>query len=296
MERLLDDIHPTEATMATRITSDIATRRLAGMAADVYGEGDGRPALVLLHGLTYDRRIWQPVLDRLFTIDPLRQILVLDLPGHGESPDQFPHAIERVASLIHDAVDEAGLEAPVLVGHSISGGVASVYAGRYPSSGVINIDAAPDLASPARLLQSAVAQMGQADFMALFAIVEPTLHTELLPVATRQVVTSNSHPRPAMISYWANLLEETPEALTNWVDEEMAALAKACVPYLLIAGAELAVPLRESMVHAVPNAIIEVWAGSGHFPHLAHPDRFVDRLTATGQWRAGCPNGQGQPV
>ncbi len=114
--------------MATQITSDAATRRLAGMATDLYGEADGRPALVLLHGLTFDRRIWQPTLDRLLAVDPRRQILVIDLPGHGESPDQFPHTIERVASLIHDAIDEAGLEAPVLVGHSISGGIASVYA------------------------------------------------------------------------------------------------------------------------------------------------------------------------
>jgi pimeloyl-ACP methyl ester carboxylesterase len=112
---------------------------------------------------------------------------------------------------------------------------------------------------------------------------EPTLHTELLPAAARQMVTSNSQPRPALISYWANLLEETPEALNNWVKVEMTATAATGVPYLLIAGSELPAPLRESIVHAVPHAIVEVWAGSGHFPHLAHPDRFVDRLTATGQ-------------
>ncbi len=152
---------------------------------------------------------------------------------------------------------------------------------------MINIDAAPDLATPARLLQSAVAQMGRTDFMALWAMMEPTLHTDLLPTAARQMVASNSQPRPAMIGYWANLLEETPERLTSWVNSEMAAIAIKRVPYLLVAGSELPAPLQESIVRAIPHATIEVWAGSGHFPHLAHPDRFVDRLTATGPWRAG---------
>jgi pimeloyl-ACP methyl ester carboxylesterase len=33
--------------------------------------------------------------------------------------------------------------------------------------------------------------------------------------------------------------------------------------------------------HALPQAATEVWAGSGHFPHLAHPARFAERLAAT---------------
>jgi pimeloyl-ACP methyl ester carboxylesterase len=28
---------------------------------------------------------------------------------------------------------------------------------------------------------------------------------------------------------------------------------------------------------------IEVWAGTGHFPHLAHPARFARRLAAAAQ-------------
>jgi pimeloyl-ACP methyl ester carboxylesterase len=33
--------------------------------------------------------------------------------------------------------------------------------------------------------------------------------------------------------------------------------------------------------NALPHAVVEVWAGSGHFPHLAHPARFAERLAAT---------------
>ena len=93
------------------------TLKLAGMAADLYGTPDHRAPLVLLPGLTFDRRIWQPALDDLARIDPDRQVLVLDLPGHGDSPDQPPHSTHRIVGLIHDAIAESALDAPVLVGH-----------------------------------------------------------------------------------------------------------------------------------------------------------------------------------
>src|SRR6059058_2787403 len=101
--------------MATRN----ATRRaetpeqitVAGMAADLYGFADERPPLVLLPGLTLDRRIWQPVLGRLSRIGPGRQVLALELPGHGDSPGQLPHSMQHIVSLIRQAVGEAGLQA-----------------------------------------------------------------------------------------------------------------------------------------------------------------------------------------
>ena len=90
--------------------------RVAGMAADLYGTADGRPPLVLLPGLTFGRGVWEPVLGNLAEKDPGRHILSLDLPGHGESPDQLPHSMDHVLSLIHEAVTEAGLDAPVVAG------------------------------------------------------------------------------------------------------------------------------------------------------------------------------------
>jgi len=44
--------------------------------------GDG-PPLVLLHPLGADRRVWDPVLERLSDV---RQVITVDLPGFGESP------------------------------------------------------------------------------------------------------------------------------------------------------------------------------------------------------------------
>jgi pimeloyl-ACP methyl ester carboxylesterase len=38
--------------------------------------------------------------------------------------------------------------------------------------------------------------------------------------------------------------------------------------------------VRARVATALPHATVEVWAGSGHFPHLAHPHRFAGRLAA----------------
>lgn len=131
--------------------------RVAGLAADDYGGSDGsdgRAPLLLLHGLTFDRTTWRDIVPELQRIDPERRVVAIDLPGHGESPDQPAYEFDAIVEQIHGVVQEAGLTAPVLVGHSASGGYASAYAGRHPSRGVVNFDAPLQLAPFIALVQS----------------------------------------------------------------------------------------------------------------------------------------------
>jgi pimeloyl-ACP methyl ester carboxylesterase len=158
--------------------------KVAGLAGDLYGHPNGRPPLVLLSGLTYGRGIWQPVLDHLGRIDPGRQVLNLDLPGHGDSPNQFPHTMERIVGLVHEAVAEAGLGTPVLAGHSQSGGFASVYATQYPSRGVINVEASPDLWTFVQVIQALAADSG-GDVLEVWRKMEQTFGLHLLPAEAR---------------------------------------------------------------------------------------------------------------
>jgi pimeloyl-ACP methyl ester carboxylesterase len=55
------------------------------------------------------------------------------------------------------------------------------------------------------------------------------------------------------------------------------------VPYL-VAGADLDPDYQKWLKKALPNATVIVWPGSGHFSHLAHPDRFTECLAATAHW------------
>ena len=115
-------------------------RRLGGLAVDDYGTTDDRVPLVLLHGMTFDRTIWRPLVDRLQQTDPGRRVLALDLPGHGDSPEQERYDLAAVPAQLHEAIREAGLTSPVIVGHSAGALAATVYAARFPVSGVLNVD------------------------------------------------------------------------------------------------------------------------------------------------------------
>jgi pimeloyl-ACP methyl ester carboxylesterase len=110
------------------------------LAGDSYGSDDERPPLLLLHGFTYDRRQWGPVLDELRLIDEGRRVLAVDLPGHGDSPPSDSYSADEVVGAIHQAVVAAQIGDPIVVGHSLGGAVATTYAGRYPVRGVVNVD------------------------------------------------------------------------------------------------------------------------------------------------------------
>src|SRR5260221_4821770 len=145
-------------------------RTLAGLAADGSDKADPGPPLVLLHGLTFDRSLWRPSLDELQRIDPGRRVLALDLPGHGASHGWPSYDVASVASGVHRAVEEAQLQSPVVVGHSIGGVIATVYAAQYPTRGVINVDQPLQVGPFAGLVQSLAGQLRGPAFPAVWQI------------------------------------------------------------------------------------------------------------------------------
>lgn len=109
--------------------------------ADVLeGQADGRPPLVLLHGPAFDRSTWQPALAELCVADPGRQVLALDLPGHGDSPPLRRYDIDSVLAAVHEAVRWTRLDSPVVVGHAMAAVIATAYAARYPARGIVNVN------------------------------------------------------------------------------------------------------------------------------------------------------------
>src|SRR5260370_730064 len=84
----------------------------ADLAGDLDGEPDHGTPLVLLHGLTFDRTMWRPALAELAELDPGRQVLTLDLPGHGAAPAWPSYDLESVARALYRGGREAGLHPP----------------------------------------------------------------------------------------------------------------------------------------------------------------------------------------
>ena len=106
----------------------------------VEGTPDGRPPLVLLHGPASDRSTWGLALAELCRIDPGRQVLSLDLPGHGGSAPWPHYDTDSVTDAVHAAVAWTRLRPPVVVGHATGALIAMHYAVRHPVLGVVNVD------------------------------------------------------------------------------------------------------------------------------------------------------------
>jgi pimeloyl-ACP methyl ester carboxylesterase len=97
----------------------------------VYYEGGQGPTLVLLHGFAADRNVW---LEQLRLLTPNFHVIAPDLPGWGDSTrvDGASYNIDSQAARLQGFVDTLRLPRFVLVGHSMGGAIAGVYAADHP--------------------------------------------------------------------------------------------------------------------------------------------------------------------
>lgn len=103
--------------------------------------GHDAPAVVLLHGLASNARIWDGVASKL-----LRQglsVLALDLRGHGLSDQpRVGYDFGTLADDLDAVLKQSGAESPVIVGHSWGAHVALHHAvhGMHRGAGLILLD------------------------------------------------------------------------------------------------------------------------------------------------------------
>jgi pimeloyl-ACP methyl ester carboxylesterase len=82
--------------------------------------GHGEP-LVLLHGLGHHRRAWKAVVP---LVAAEREVITVDLPGHGDSPVIPPPAVGEIRFLADEVekfLRDLGLERPHVAGNSLGG-------------------------------------------------------------------------------------------------------------------------------------------------------------------------------
>jgi len=260
--------------------------RYGELAADSRGtnDNDGRPALVLLHGLTFDRRHWSPVLAEPAIAGSGRRVLAFDLPGHGESPRRESYRLTDLAEILHAAVTEAGLARPVVAGHSAGGVLATAYAARYPVSAVVNIDQPLRIDGFASFLRQSEPVLKSDDFLKVWEALLGGMHLDELPPSARELVQTASDPRQDLfLGYWREIMD-APEQAAADNSRYLAAITAVGVPYHYIAGGPVEPGYRSWLEAALPGVSITELPGSGHFPHLAHPARVATILA-----RAGLP-------
>ncbi|MFC3502201.1 alpha/beta fold hydrolase [Micromonospora krabiensis] len=251
---------------------DDAARQPGGLAADSHGRDDERAPLVLLHGLTYDRRQWDPVLAELAVLDPDRRVLRLDLPGHGDSPGRDSYDTVAVADVVHDAVTAEGLDAPVIVGHSLGAVIATIYAARHPARRVVNLDQPLLVGGFREVLRRAEPVLRSGDWRQVWDQMTAGMGIDQLLPAAQELVRTRTTPRQdLLLGYWNEVLAFPADHLTELRTRDLAAIRDRCIGYDYVTGTEPKPAYRSWLESALPDVRITVLPGGGHFPHLAWP-------------------------
>jgi pimeloyl-ACP methyl ester carboxylesterase len=107
-----------------------------------YYEGGEGPTIVLLHGFAADKQVW---LQTAKLLTPHFHLIIPDLPGWGESSRDTgaSYNIDAQAARLDSFVQTLGLQRFLLVGHSVGGAIAGVYASEHPEhvAGLALVDA-----------------------------------------------------------------------------------------------------------------------------------------------------------
>jgi pimeloyl-ACP methyl ester carboxylesterase len=247
--------------------------------------GDGMP-VVFLHGLTFDRTTWRPIIERLG--DGVRSIAV-DLPGHGDTAGE-PCTMREAAARVKSALESLGIDEPVIVGHSISSGIASIYAASYPVRGLVTVEGTVHIRPMAELIRRLEPVLRSDRFADAFAPFQQSMGFEHVPEPLRtRELESQDIRQEIVLGYWEQLFRQDPSELQQEIEATMASIEAPC---LSVFGHQLSAGDRSHLREHVSTVQIEEWPDRGHLVHLAEADRFAARLRS---FIDHCRDGAGRP-
>lgn len=240
------------------------------------------PAVVLIHGLPGTANDF----DRVTPLLKGRRTIAFDRPGFGFSDGGY-HAFDRQLALLHDLLDQLGVDRPVLVGHSYGGTISLAYAERHPDEvrGLVLVDAAAGGA------HSNAFEHAQSRFVQFLSwpVVQPLADATFsgaLRKATAEMVDAKAFdPDPVDEAHQHRVLSMNMrhEDLDAYAGEQLEAddaiagvdrgLASLDVPAVVIQGEvdQLVEPEHgRRLAAALPDARLEMVPG-GHMAPYVHP-------------------------
>jgi pimeloyl-ACP methyl ester carboxylesterase len=240
--------------------------------------GSGTP-LVLLHAFPQTRAMWKRQLD-----DLSRDFHVLcpDLPGFGESRSSSTCTIENMADAIADWLKYLQVPRAIIGGVSMGGYVAMALARRHPDllRGLILADTRADADSDeARQNRDTMIEFARENgARGVFEKMAPKLFaTGAPPKIIEESARIAETVATETIVATLGALRDRPDARPS--------LAQISVPTLILVGdADAVSPLdaAHEMDAAIPDSVLQLLAGAGHFAHAEAPDEWSQ---AVREWR-----------
>ena len=245
-------------------------------------EGAGTPVL-LIHGHTQDRRIWDPVMPGLREAGI--RVVRPDLRGHGRStpPDSGYHWIDHAADMAA-VLDDAGVDLATVVGYSVGGGIALemalTMAGRVGSL-LLMSPVMPDRPFEPAFMENLkqVARVARADGIAA-AMAGPWAESPLFEFSFSKPGIRKAAERITRDFPGAEYLATGRDAvIRSWAVPDR--LAEIEQPTLVLAGDREMPGFRawaEEAAAAIPGARLEILEDCGHLLPLEEPDRVAEAI------------------
>ncbi len=121
-------------------------------------------------------------------------------------------------------------------------------------------------------------------FAQLWPAILASMHIEVLPPPAQRLLRTELPRQEVVLAYWRQALEWPIADMEDRVAEVLGQLRRRQVPYAIIAGHQCDQAATQRVREGLSQATISVVPNSGHFPHLADPDRCAQLLAETGRW------------
>lgn len=252
---------------------------------------DGRPVLLLVHGMAGSSATWKAVLPRL---GERYHVIAPDLPGHGES-DKTPgdSSLGAYANTLRDLLVALGVAKATVVGQSLGGGVTMQLAYQHPqccerlvlvSSGGLG----PEVSWMLRALTLPGAELVMPVLFPRFARdAGESVRRRLGSLGIRWAAAEQewrayaSLTEPMTRASFVRTLRAVVDPRGQTVSANDKLYLASRLPTLIIWGRDdriIPISHGEAAHHAIPGSELVVFEHSGHFPHAEEPDRFIEAV------------------
>ncbi len=266
-------------SLALAVGAPLHYAQLDGARVRYQSYGEGKQAVVLVHGWTCDASFWQANIPELAA---KHRVIALDLPGHGGSDrPKVDYTMERLARGVEAVLKDAGVDRAVLIGHSMGVLVVRQYLADHKDkvAGLVLVDGGVSRPMTAEEIQKRVA--AQAEYTASLAgpdyvkVAGPRIDGMFIdqtPLAMREDIKKKmlSTPGPIAASLMAGMA-----GATTWNDGPTG------VPTLDIIRKRPTVAQTEAVTRSqFTNLEFHAWDDVGHFLMMEKPERFDQTVLA----------------
>jgi pimeloyl-ACP methyl ester carboxylesterase len=236
-----------------------------------------RDSVVFIHGTGQDHTIW--VLPTRYFARHGKNVLAIDLPGHGRSGGAPLESIVDMADWIIAVLDAAGLSRAALVGHSLGSLIAIAAAARHPER------------VRAIALVGPTVPMPVSDFLLDKAHDNSHMAIDMLNFwgySKSAQLGGNATPGNWMLGGGMRLMEKAGpgiiytdlKACNEYIEGLEHAADVKCHALLILGERDMLTPTRSvrKVAEALPDAETVIFEGSGHALLAERPDPVLDQL------------------